>query len=168
MVEFRTIPDFPDYEVSESGTIRRIGGGVIKSRPNRTGYIYVGLRKEKKQRMLLAHRAVATAWISPSPFEKACVAHLDGDRTNNQASNLSWVTHSENERQKVAHGTSNTGERNPASRLTEALVTAMRERRTQGISYPKLGREFGVSTSIAHYACTGKNWRHVPVPARKP
>ena len=49
------------------------------------------------------HRLVAQAFLPPPPSEKhTIVNHIDGDRANNRADNLEWVTPSENIRHSYA------------------------------------------------------------------
>ena len=43
----------------------------------------------------LIHQLVAKAFI-PNPENKPCIDHIDGDRTNNNLTNLRWVTFKEN------------------------------------------------------------------------
>ncbi|MBQ5674818.1 MAG: HNH endonuclease, partial [Lachnospiraceae bacterium] len=48
------------------------------------------------------HRFVATEFI-PNPENKPEVNHIDGNKMNNSAANLEWVTRSENVRHSVKH-----------------------------------------------------------------
>ena len=62
------------------------------------GYVHVSLRKPgEKQVKRHVHRLVAFAFV-PGFAAGLEVNHLDGDKTNNHASNLAWCTHFENMR----------------------------------------------------------------------
>lgn len=61
----------------------------------RYGYRVIGLRRPGVHKNVLAHRAIATAFI-PNPENKPCINHKDGNKGNNDLSNLEWVTYSEN------------------------------------------------------------------------
>lgn len=98
------------YQVSNLGRVKsvdRLDGsnhrlkGKIKStsiRPN--GYENVILFKNSKRKGHSVHRLVAQAFISNTD-NKPEVNHIDENKTNNQASNLEWVTAKEN----MNHGT---------------------------------------------------------------
>lgn len=65
----------------------------MKQRTQGNGYLSVGIYGKAK----MVHRLVAYAFIkNPSPSVKIYVNHKDGDKKNNNVSNLEWVTHSEN------------------------------------------------------------------------
>lgn len=74
---------------------RRMKGMLIKPGILNSGYEVVWLQKEGISEALTVHRLVAKAFI-PNPNDKNDVNHLDGDKTNNELSNLEWVTRSEN------------------------------------------------------------------------
>ena len=101
--EWRDIPGYEGfYQVSNLGRVKRIKAGhgtksgtVLKTVTDSNGYILVGLCKNAKQQLYLAHRLVAQAFI-PNSKNKPEIDHIDGNRQNNYVNNLRWVTHKEN------------------------------------------------------------------------
>lgn len=105
------------YEVSDRGRVRRIrdeygrgshkrplrpwfaGGNTTHGQSGRP-YAYVRLSDEAngRRKSALVHRLVALAWLPEPPPGKDEVDHIDGDHENNAASNLEWVSGSENRR----------------------------------------------------------------------
>lgn len=84
------------YQISNYGNVRSLKkdaflmkGGYLK------GYKIISLWKNGTGKMFRVHRLVAAAFI-PNPENKPCIDHIDGDRTNNHADNLRWVTAKEN------------------------------------------------------------------------
>lgn len=59
------------------------------------GYYYYQLYINKKKMNLYAHRLVATNYIS-NPLDKRVVNHKDFDISNNDMSNVEWLTQKEN------------------------------------------------------------------------
>ena len=67
---------------------------VIKYKKN-TGYYKVWLYNKWKCKIFSVHRLVADSFIS-NPMNKPQVNHIDWDTSNNNVSNLEWVTWEEN------------------------------------------------------------------------
>lgn len=60
-----------------------------------SGYLSVTIPTISYSKNCSIHRLVAEAFI-PNSENKPCVDHIDGDRTNNNLTNLRWVTSKEN------------------------------------------------------------------------
>lgn len=94
MEQWKVIEGF-DYSVSSLGNVRNDKRNKPKVGFNNHGYIRIQLSKEGKQSKCYLHRLVALAFI-PNPLNKSDVDHIDGQKQNNNVSNLRWATHSEN------------------------------------------------------------------------
>lgn len=97
MTEYRTIDGYEGYYlVSDSGdVINAMTGHVLQGSIKRTGYREVILRKEGDSCYALVHRLVASAFCEKL-HEGDEVNHINGDKLDNRAENLEWVTHGEN------------------------------------------------------------------------
>lgn len=91
------IPDFPQYEVSTKGQLRRSETGAVRALwKDGGGYLSVTLRRDRKSHNLIVHRLVAKLFITnDDPQNKVTVNHLDHNRENNCVENLEWATYSE-------------------------------------------------------------------------
>lgn len=94
MEEWRPFVDYPKYEVSNLGQVRR-GERILKSGLNIHGYHYVNLCKNGIQTQKRINRLVALAFL-PNIENKPFVDHIDRNKTNNVVTNLRWATISEN------------------------------------------------------------------------
>lgn len=85
--------------VDEDGTIyKKYSNGKFKKAPqhkSENGYKIISLRVNGKQWNLYSHRIIAKYFI-PNPENKPIVNHKDGNRANNNISNLEWCTLKEN------------------------------------------------------------------------
>ena len=95
------------YKVSNLGRVKSIArngtaGGLMSLNINRSGYIYVGLRKSNVQKYQLVHRLVGLAFI-PLVDGKEMINHIDGNKSNNNLKNLEWVNNSENRKHAFAN-----------------------------------------------------------------
>ena len=87
------IVDFPELGlgVDEKGRVYK-KGKECNQWLNYVGYPTV---KDKYHNNVLTHRLVAKAFLAPDPV-RSIVNHKDGDKTNNNVSNLEWCTLGEN------------------------------------------------------------------------
>lgn len=100
-IEWKPIKDYEDlYMVSNTGLIKSLHWGKEKLlkqviRNNNYQYYFVGLLKNGKRKYFAVHRLVAQEFVD-NPYNYTQVDHLDGDKLNNNANNLEWVTPKEN------------------------------------------------------------------------
>ena len=95
------------YQVSNLGRVKsnynKNRKTILKNRVNRGRYFTVLLYKNKRSKNFSVHRLVALTFI-PNPENKTQVNHIDGNKLNNRAKNLEWVTASENQIHAYATG----------------------------------------------------------------
>ena len=163
--------DFEIYDVREDGTIwwleGRNAGKQVKAhanvgRPQNPRYMVNMKLKSGKFKTFWLHRVIAHVYI-PNPENKPEINHIDGNPKNNEVSNLEWNTHKENceHAQRTGLFVQQRGEKHPSCRLTEQDVEDIRHFRGWGISYPKLGELYGVSTQSVYAIVKRKSWAHV-------
>ena len=163
------------YEVSNQGRVRSLdrevahwrGGtrwmkGRVRAlvKMQARGYLGVHLSREGYSKMHAVHKLVAEAFLGPCP-EGMEVAHNDGDPRNPRLENLRYATRSDNNRDKVKHGTHQKGIRNPASKLTEEDVREIRAALADGQSKMSQARRFNVSHKTIRNIANNLIWGHV-------
>lgn len=107
--DYRIIPNFSKYAISEKGEIIRISDGFIVSieKYRLAGYPVVNLYnpEQGKHTHLTLHRLIALTWVhNDDVFNKCNVNHLDGDKENYSRKNLEWTTPAENSLHAVEMG----------------------------------------------------------------
>ena len=156
------------YDVSSLGKVRRIMAGpgakpghILRPTPGTNGYSQVLLWRHGGRRTVGIHRLVAQAFLGLSPVGYQ-VNHKDGHKANNCASNLEWVTHSQNTRHAYELGRMPPmlGEGNGNAKLSEADVRAIRAARGE-IVERELAATYGVCRANIGHIQRRTTWRHI-------
>lgn len=111
-VEWRPVPDWPGYEVSNGGGVRsyRTRTGRLAARSHSinhmlstAGYPYVWLCNGPVRKRWMIHRLVLFAFVGPPP-NGLIGCHGDDDKLNSSLSNLRWDTSKANTADAVRRG----------------------------------------------------------------
>lgn len=97
MKEMKTIPGFSRYLISKSGDVwTKIYKKIMKQKIDRYGYPVISLINDQGiKKYPPIHRLVALTYI-PNPYDLGQINHIDGNKRNNNVSNLEWITVSKN------------------------------------------------------------------------
>lgn len=99
-VVLKQIKGFPNYLVDNFGNVYNgLTNKKLKPFTNNKGYLMLDLQGKKKT----IHRLVAIAFIE-NKNNKSQVNHIDGNKKNNNANNLEWVTAFENQQHAWKNG----------------------------------------------------------------
>lgn len=98
-IRYVRVPSEPRFAVSSCGKVMGRTGRILKLRSNGK-YKTVAVSTPRSANYYV-HRLVAEVFLGPSEL---CVNHIDGDRDNNDVSNLEYVTHAQNTAHAIATG----------------------------------------------------------------
>lgn len=167
--DVRSIFDFPDYDVSEFGTVYSWKSGErvpLKQRVDIDGYKTVGLYKDGVCKRIKVHRLVANAFLDKIDG-KNCVNHIDGNKWNNSKTNLEWCTRSENSKHASENGLLVYGSKQRLGkakqrRFTKEQIAAIKELYfSDGVSQREIGKMFGCDHSVISEIVTGKIYKDI-------
>jgi hypothetical protein len=102
------ILSLPRECASKNGSTRRIRAKVISQFKDKDGYMLATCKGLSKNGQVRVHRLVAQCYIGEIPGGLE-VNHIDGNKDNNHASNLEYVTSKENSVHAVDIGLIKTG-----------------------------------------------------------
>lgn len=151
-----------NYTIDTLGIVRNeTNGKVLKgtsiSKKNR----YVKIHLDK---FYALHKLVATHFLGKPNDDTLVINHKDGNRNNNSASNLEWVTQSYNCKHKYEIGLDcNKGEGNAFSKLTEEQVRKIWGLKDSSLTARQIRDKLQLNVSIAAVKSVrqGKNWSHI-------
>jgi|SRR5687768_9178647 len=180
MEQYRTIPSFPDYLVSNYGRVktkarklryvhhstkiehfRKTEERFLKVQfNNRTGYKFHQLYRDKKMYNRNIHMLVAEAFL-PLIEGLDYVNHKDGNKHNNIVANLERCTNEYNHEHATKTGLKASGERVASSKLNGRCVSAIRNLLKMGLSHVAISKAFSVSRATISMIHERKTWKHL-------
>lgn len=178
MENWRTVPGFEAYRISDHGRVRScwakwgrggseagavIGDDWVEMTLNRNaqGYLRVNLfAAPGKPKTKLIHRLVALAFLGDPPMGRPLARHLDGNQLHNHVSNLAWGSGKENTDDMLRHGTWRL--RYKGARLTPPQRDEIRRRAAAGEPYTRIAPDFGVNPQSVANVVQGKTWKMSP------
>jgi hypothetical protein len=165
---FKTIPNYSLYQASNKGNIKTNNWkntkktAILKPALDKNGYLRtVLIRDDGKYTTIKVHRIISSAFLGDITGME--VNHKDGNKSNNDISNLELVTHSENIKHSFANNLqSNIGEKNPISKLNEVKVLEIRSKFKKHVyTREMLSKEYNVTISCIKDVLIRRSWAHL-------
>jgi len=151
-MECKRIDEFPDYGAMPDGEIVNLNTGyTLKGKIGNAGYREVTLVSGEKHFTRSVHRLIADAFCQKHDDSDE-VNHINGNKLDNRAENLEWVTHGDN----MFHAF-NTGLMPNNATPKPVIATSMDSgEQMQFPSIYKAARFLGISQGNICLTCQGK------------
>ena len=151
------------YKISTNGDILKQNGNVVLTHTSKNGYLIANLTKNKKVKTEYVHRLVALTFIQ-NELQLKTVNHIDGNKLNNEISNLEWATHSENTKHAFRTGLQNNRHPKPNHRKAVRAISVIdgttRDFSGVSVAADALGiASQWVSACLGGRRKTSKGWR---------
>lgn len=171
---YRKVVGYDDYYVTNDGRVwtnkRKNGIERFMKQRNMDGYMHVVLYKDGKYKNCCVHRLVAQAYI-PNPDNKPYINHIDGNRANNNVSNLEWCTQKENVLHSInvlGKWSNSENQRKLASELGKSLRKLTMEQanelrrlhKEEHISLTKLSEMYNLNLTSVKRILNGKAYKN--------
>ena len=147
---YAPVKEFPWYLACRDGyVINTDSGHIMNGSKKKSGYIEIVFTDaDSRPHYRLLHRVIAEAFCEGFSEDKE-VNHKNGDKTDNRAENLEWVTHTENLRHAYETGLM-------PNNATPRPVVATNMNTGEQITFPsiyKAARFFDISQGNICMAC---------------
>lgn len=151
------------YLVSRAGDVfSKFTNRFLKKSESQTGYLVVNIRVGGERQPVYIHRLVAEAFID-NPLNKDFVNHIDGNKHNNDVTNLEWVTDPENKEHALRTGLMLRGDDLKNAKLTHEQVVQICELLQQGKSTGQIIKSLGlnISRGVLLNIRSRRDWTHI-------
>ena len=171
MEEWRPIPNFEGYEISDAGNVRSwwksrrntrelvVTPHLLLGRPQ-SSYRRVTLSVEGVKTSIFVHQTILEVFVGPRPKGKWAL-HRNGVKLQNRLDNLYWGTPKQNAEDRELHGNTMHGAKNPNVKLTERDVISIREQYALGARQVDLAEAFAITQAQVSSITLGKSWKHI-------
>lgn len=173
-VKFATLPEYPGYRFGDDGSVwscRPVGAKARYSNVSDTwrllkltkqgfGYPSFCISYKGHKRTVCVHAMILRAFVGPPGEGQEC-RHLNGDESDCRLSNLAWGSHTENMRDRIAHGTSWRFLPNVKRKLNPDMVREIRHLRSQGWTLAMLEAKFHTRATTLSKIVRRMLWAHV-------
>jgi len=142
--------DFPNYEVSDTGKIRRLKNQrELKVATNSSSYVVARIYYNKKKYTKMISRMI---WESFNECKcKETIDHIDRDKTNNNLSNLRCISHKENSLNRSEH-------HNNYKLSDDIKREIINKIKNEGVSTVKIWKQYGVPTNYMSVILKRGSW----------
>lgn len=165
IVKHPTLP----VRVCSDGTVFGPSGKPLKYRMTRNGYARIVAYIGGKAKELLVHRLVAECFIKGNGVQ---VNHKDGNKINNDVSNLEWCSASYNAKHAISIGLRNpkkhcghswsVGSRNGRAKVSPDQVLEIRSTYSSGYARGEQPwKKYGISNVMFRNILRNSSWRKV-------
>lgn len=150
------------YQVNELGEVRSVkykNPRILKHELVGRGYPVVCLCNHGSVNHVYIHHLVANAFLT-KPEDKQIINHKDGNKLNNQVSNLEYVSYSENNQHAYDTGLHGRGEKHYNAKLSESDVKQIKKEGKRN-TYQDIADKYNVSKATVRDILIGKTWKAV-------
>ena len=154
-MEWKEIPEMKGYFINKHGEVKNSQNTPVKTHMDHNGYLRIFKTIHVK-----VHRAVMLAFCPEE--QNQVVRHLDGNKLNNNFTNLKWGTYKENYSDMVAHGNRKIakGLRSASSKITDDDVREIRKR-AKNEPMKIIAQDYPISYGTITRIVRGKYWPHI-------
>ncbi len=151
------------YRVYEDGTIYDlVKQRVMPTHITPNGYVATYMHIGDVGTEYGVHRVVLCAFTDKPIHYKLQVNHKDGNKQNNNLSNLEWVTCSENLKHAFKHGLhSQQGEHNSFAKFTEKQIHEICQMIADNVPIKNIAVQYNTCDAEIYAIRSGKLWPHI-------
>ena len=161
--EFFEIPNWPEYSINRNCDIRRNkrafgtrSGKILKWTVMETGYAKVALCRNAKRKEYLVHRLMAITFLGDAT--KMDVCHFDGNKLNNNLSNLRIDSRKGNMSDQVRLGKDNRGEKCGSNKYKQEIIKEVKTLLNNGEPVTSLSKKFSIPYNTVTAIKNGLIW----------